>query len=182
MDIAGASAVASPSRCSSRSWRLGALANRYPNELSGGEQQRVTLLSALVADTGLVLCDEPLSISTLTYTIDYASRSLLLCAEAGATAIYITHDQSEAFALADRIGLLDHGHLVQLDAPESIYFHPKTPFVARFTGLAGEISVVVSDRRRDEIVEGRAFRARPDACLLRTRTRSQRKRLEPEES
>ncbi|MGB9112813.1 MAG: ABC transporter ATP-binding protein [Acidimicrobiales bacterium] len=130
------------------------LADRFPNELSGGEQQRVALARALVADTGLVLCDEPLS------NLDADLRDRLrveissLVREAGATAIYITHDQSEAFALADQVGLLDHGHLVQLGAPERIYFHPATPFVARFTGLAGEISVVVSDRRdEDGVVE-----------------------------
>lgn len=128
---------------------LAALANRYPNELSGGEQQRVALARALVADTGLVLCDEPLS------NLDADLRDRLrveissLVREAGTTAIYITHDQSEAFALADVIGLLDHGRLVQLDAPEAIYFRPATPFVARFTGLAGEISVAVSGRGHD---------------------------------
>jgi iron(III) transport system ATP-binding protein len=132
---------------------LARLADRYPNELSGGEQQRVALARALVADTGLVLCDEPLS------NLDADLRDRLrveissLVREAGATAIYITHDQSEAFALADQVGLLDHGHLVQLDAPEQIYFQPATPFVARFTGLAGEISVVVSGRRDDGVVE-----------------------------
>ena len=122
---------------------LGALADRYPNELSGGEQQRVALSRALVADTGLVLCDEPLS------NLDADLRDRLrveisaLVREANATTIYITHDQSEAFALADRIGLLEHGHLVQIDTPEAIYYRPATPFVARFTGLAGEVPVRV---------------------------------------
>lgn len=132
---------------------LAALAHRYPNELSGGEQQRVALARALVADTGLVLCDEPLS------NLDADLRDRLrieissLVRDAGATAIYITHDQSEAFALADEIGLLDHGHLLQLGAPEEIYFQPATPFVARFTGLAGEIPVLVSGQGRDGAVE-----------------------------
>lgn len=125
---------------------LASLADRYPNELSGGEQQRVALARALVADTGLVLCDEPLS------NLDADLRDRLrveisaLVRDAGATTIYITHDQSEAFALADRIGVLDHGRLVQLDVPESIYLWPTTPFVARFTGLAGEIPVKVTGR------------------------------------
>ena len=64
-----------------------------------------------------------------------------LVRSAGATAIYITHDQAEAFALADRVGVLEAGRLVQLGAPEEIYAMPATPFVARFTGLAAELPV-----------------------------------------
>lgn len=133
---------------------LGELADRYPNELSGGEQQRVALSRALVGDTGLVLCDEPLS------NLDADLRDRLrveisaLVRGVNATTIYITHDQSEAFALADRIGLLDHGRLVQLDTPETVYFRPATPFVARFTGLAGEVPVkVVGRTSKDDSVE-----------------------------
>ncbi len=118
---------------------LGALAGRYPHELSGGEQQRVALARAVVARPGLLLFDEPLS------NLDADLRERLrveiatLTRETGATAVYITHDQSEAFALADVIGVLDHGTLVQLDRPEAVYARPATPFVARFTGLAGEL-------------------------------------------
>ncbi len=86
---------------------LGPLAARYPNELSGGEQQRVALARALVADTGLILCDEPLS----NLDADLRERMRVeissLVREAGATTMYITHDQAEAFALADRVGVLN---------------------------------------------------------------------------
>ncbi len=92
---------------------LGALADRYPNELSGGEQQRVALARALVGGTGLILCDEPLS----NLDADLRERMRVeissLVREAGATAVYITHDQAEAFALADQIGVLQQGSLVQ---------------------------------------------------------------------
>ncbi len=122
---------------------LGALGGRYPNELSGGEQQRVALARALVADTGLILCDEPLS----NLDADLRERMRLeisaLVREAGATTVYITHDQAEAFALADQVGILEKGRLVQLGPPEEIYTHPATPFVARFTGLSGELPVQV---------------------------------------
>jgi len=117
------------------------LADRFPNELSGGEQQRVALARALAADVGLILFDEPLS------NLDADRREQLrieiatLTREAGSTAVYITHDQSEAFALADRVGVLDRGRLVQLDTPEAIYRRPKNAFVARFTGIAGEFPV-----------------------------------------
>jgi ABC-type Fe3+/spermidine/putrescine transport system ATPase subunit len=67
-----------------------------------------------------------------------------LVRESGSTAVYITHDQAEAFALADVIGVLDHGRLVQWGPPEVIYRRPATPFVARFTGLAGELTGIVA--------------------------------------
>lgn len=120
---------------------LGHLAERYPNELSGGEQQRVALARALVGETGLLLFDEPLS----NLDADLRERMRLeistLVRDSGATALYITHDQSEAFALADTMGVLDQGRLVQVGPPEAVYHRPASPFVARFTGLAGEIPV-----------------------------------------
>jgi ABC-type Fe3+/spermidine/putrescine transport system ATPase subunit len=118
---------------------LGRHGARYPHELSGGEQQRVALARAVVAEPQLLLFDEPLS------NLDADLRERLrveiatLTRESGATAIYITHDQTEAFALADTIGVLDHGELLQLAAPEDVYRRPATPFVARFTGVAGEL-------------------------------------------
>ncbi len=122
---------------------LGHLAARFPGELSGGEQQRVALARALVADTGLLLCDEPLS----NLDADLRERMRVeissLVREVGATTIYITHDQLEAFALADQVGVLEQGRLVQLGTPEEIYRSPATAFVARFTGLAGELPVRV---------------------------------------
>jgi ABC-type Fe3+/spermidine/putrescine transport system ATPase subunit len=123
---------------------LAGKADRYPHQLSGGEQQRVALARAVVAKPGLLLFDEPLS------NLDADLRERLrveistLVRESGATAVYITHDQSEAFALADVIGVLDHGRLAQWGPPEVIYRRPATPFVARFTGLAGELTGLVT--------------------------------------
>jgi iron(III) transport system ATP-binding protein len=120
------------------------LSDRYPGQLSGGEQQRVALARALVGDTGLLLCDEPLS----NLDADLRDRMRVeissLVREVGATTIYITHDQQEAFALADQIGVMSHGELVQLGTPEEVYANPATRFVARFTGLAGELRVRIS--------------------------------------
>jgi iron(III) transport system ATP-binding protein len=131
---------------------LSALADRYPNELSGGEQQRVALARALIADTGLILCDEPLS----NLDADLRERMRVeissLVREAAATTVYITHDQAEAFALADQVGVLEKGRLVQSGTPEQIYTRPATPFVARFTGLAGEMAVRVRERHPDGMV------------------------------
>jgi len=125
------------------------LAQRYPNELSGGEQQRVALARALAAEVGLILFDEPLS------NLDADRRESLrieiatLTRDAGASALYITHDQAEAFALADRIGVLNLGRLIQWGTPEEIYRSPSNPFVARFTGLAGELPATVTEVHGD---------------------------------
>ena len=148
---------------------LGALADRYPNELSGGEQQRVALARALVAGTGLILCDEPLS----NLDADLRERMRVeissLVREAGATAVYITHDQAEAFALADQIGVLQKGRLIQFGRPEEVYTRPASPFVARFTGLAGELPVRVTGQAPGPVASGpRASgpgASSPDAAL-----------------
>lgn len=109
----------------------------YPSELSGGEQQRVALARAIVARPSLLLFDEPLS------NLDADLRERLrieistLTREIGASALYITHDQSEAFALADRIGVINKGMIEQIARPETIYEKPATRFVAAFTGTAG---------------------------------------------
>jgi iron(III) transport system ATP-binding protein len=144
---------------------LGALAARYPNELSGGEQQRVALARALIADTGLILCDEPLSNLDADLRERMRVEISALVREAAATTVYITHDQAEAFALADKVGVLEAGRLVQTGTPEEIYTRPATPFVARFTGLAGELQVRVRDRGEDGTVlvephAGQAFYCR----------------------
>lgn len=115
------------------------LANRRPPELSGGEQQRVALARALVARPAVLLCDEPLSNLDADLRERLRAEIATLVRENDTTVVYITHDQVEAFALADRIGVLQAGRLVQCDVPESVYHAPATPFVARFTGIAGEL-------------------------------------------
>lgn len=108
--------------------------DKYPHELSGGEQQRVAIARALVRSTGLILFDEPFS------NLDPDRRSELrmslksLLKENNITAIFVTHDQEEAFELADRVGILSEGSLHQVGTPEEIYHEPKTYFVARFIG------------------------------------------------
>lgn len=122
---------------------------RYPSTLSGGQQQRVALARAMVAAPAMILFDEPLS------SLDAHLRERLrieiadLTREAGSSVLYITHDQVEAFALADVIGVLNEGRLVQVASPEEIYRNPATPFVARFTGVAGELDGDVVERAED---------------------------------
>ncbi len=131
---------------------LGGYERRYPNELSGGEQQRVGLARAIVADPELLLFDEPLS----NLDTDLRERMRLEIAtvtrESGCTAVYITHDQAEAFALADRVGVLKAGRLEQFGPPEEIYRHPGSPFVARFTGIAGQLTGRVMGRRGEHLI------------------------------
>jgi iron(III) transport system ATP-binding protein len=143
---------------------LAHLADRYPNELSGGEQQRVALARALVAGTGVLLFDEPLS----NLDADLRERMRIeistLARDSGATSVYITHDQAEAFALADTIGVLRDGRLVQVGAPEEVYHHPATPWVARFTGLAGELPVEVTGAPDAGTVTVRPAAGTPAGC------------------
>ena len=109
----------------------------YPHELSGGQQQRVALARAIVGSPGLVLFDEPLSNLDADLREHLRLEIATLTRESGATALYITHDQGEAFALADEVAILRGGAIEQRGTPESIYRRPVTPFVARFTGIAG---------------------------------------------
>ena len=132
---------------------LGRLAGRYPGELSGGEQQRVALARALVADTRLLLCDEPLCNLDADLRERMRVEISTLVRHARTTTIYITHDQAEAFALADRVGVLERGRLVQIGAPEEVYSRPASPFVARFTGLAAELAVELRRVVGPEVVE-----------------------------
>jgi iron(III) transport system ATP-binding protein len=132
---------------------LAAFTSRYPNELSGGQQQRVALARALIADTGLILCDEPLSNLDADLRERMRVEISALVREAGATTVYITHDQAEAFALADQVGVLEEGRLVQHGTPEEVYHHPASLFVARFTGLAGELPVRVTGHGGDGTLE-----------------------------
>lgn len=110
--------------------------NRYPHELSGGQQQRVALARALAPSPIVILLDEPFS------NLDPDMRSRMriemhqILKEVGATAILVTHDHEEAFAMADKIGVLNAGRIEQFDTPEAIYHTPSTPFVADFVGQA----------------------------------------------
>ena len=124
----------------------------YPFQLSGGEQQRVALARAIVGRPSLLLFDEPLS------NLDADLRERLrveiatLTREIGATACYITHDQSEAFALADQIGVLRAGELQQIAAPEEIYRQPANRFVAAFTGISGSFLGTVIESHKHEVI------------------------------
>ena len=109
---------------------------RMVQQLSGGEQQRVALARAAVIDPRLLLLDEPLS--NLDPTLRQSTREELRTAlkDSGAPALFVTHDQDDAFAIADRIVLLSHGRVLQTGSPEDLYDRPMTREVARFIGHA----------------------------------------------
>lgn len=148
---------------------LARLADRYPQQLSGGEQQRVALARAVVARPGLLLFDEPLSNLDADLRERLRVQIATIARDSGATVVYITHDQSEAFALADEIAVLDNGRLVQVGPPEQIYRQPENVFVARFTGSAGEFPgrvVQVRDGHVDvRVGDGATLRARHRGTL-----------------
>jgi iron(III) transport system ATP-binding protein len=115
---------------------LAPYAERYPHELSGGQQQRVAIARALAPQPRVLLLDEPFSNldPELRTSLRYEVRAIVQ--RAGITTVLVTHDQSEAFAMADRIAVMHEGHLHQVDTPERLYRQPHSRFVAGFVGRA----------------------------------------------
>jgi ABC-type sugar transport system ATPase subunit len=107
---------------------------RRPSELSGGERQRVALARALVREPDLFLMDEPLSNLDAKLRVQMRTEIRNLQRSVGATMLYVTHDQVEAMAMADRVAVLRDGRVEQVAAPVDLYDHPATAFVARFVG------------------------------------------------
>jgi ABC-type Fe3+/spermidine/putrescine transport system ATPase subunit len=127
---------------------------RDVNSLSGGERQRVALARSLAPGPRLLMLDEPLG------ALDRALRERLMLEmrqilkQLGLTSIYVTHDQTEAFAIADRIVVMNRGHIEQDDAPEQIYYRPATPFVAQFLGFTNLLPGVCRADRQIETALG----------------------------
>ena len=109
---------------------------RMTNQLSGGQQQRVALARALVIEPGVLLFDEPLSNLDAKLRVTMRTEIRRIQQEAGITAVYVTHDQSEAMALSDKIIIMEKGVVAQIGTPQEIYYHPKSEFVADFIGDA----------------------------------------------
>lgn len=142
---------------------------RKPAQLSGGQRQRVAMARAMIRDTGLFLFDEPLS------NLDAKLRGQMrveirkLHEELGATSIYVTHDQTEAMTLADRIVVLDKGNIEQVGTPHELYENPKTRFVAGFLGSPSMnfVTGAIGDLRKDE-----SYGIRPENFKLASATES----------
>jgi len=118
-----------------------ALLDRYPAQLSGGQQQRVALARGLAAQPDLVLFDEPLSNLDARLRDQVRAQLHELHARLGFTAVFVTHDQSEALALGDRLAIMNAGRIEQLDTPERVFEEPATEYVAGFIGMSNRLSL-----------------------------------------
>jgi len=122
---------------------LGHLAARHPAALSGGQRQRVALARALVIEPQVLLMDEPLSNLDAKLRVQVREVIAELQREAGITTVFVTHDQDEALAMSDRIGVMNRGRLEQVGPPSAIYSSPATGYVADFVGAANLLKVTV---------------------------------------
>ena len=125
--------------------KLEELEDRYPRQLSGGQQQRVALARALVLEPDILLLDEPLSNLDALLREQMRFEIAQLHKQYGITTIYVTHDQTEAMVISDRIAVLNKGKLIQLDTPAEIYSRPANKFVAGFMGTTNFIHGNVQD-------------------------------------
>lgn len=147
---------------------LGGLGSRFPSQLSGGQQQRVALARALVHQPRVLLLDEPLGALDRRLRQELGRELRRIQRETATTAIYVTHDQEEAFVLSDRVGIMKDGVLAQLGAPLELYRNPSDLFVAAFLGdvnivrgilAAGSAGLVIGDATLEST--GDAGSARP---------------------
>nr|WP_269329313.1 ABC transporter ATP-binding protein [Kineosporia babensis] len=128
---------------------LSAQADRYAHQMSGGQQQRVALARALAIQPTVLLLDEPLSALDAKVRASLRDEIRRVQLEVGITTLFVTHDQEEALAVADRVGVMNAGRLEQLGAPTEVYGQPATPFVAEFVGLSNRLPATVSGSKAD---------------------------------
>jgi len=131
---------------------LSTQADRYPHQLSGGQQQRVALARALAIEPQVLLLDEPLSALDAKVRAQLRDEIRRIQLDVGITTLFVTHDQEEALAIADRVGVMREGRLEQLAPPTEVYSRPATSFVAEFVGLSNRLAGEV--RGSEVIVRG----------------------------
>src|ERR1700758_4200631 len=133
---------------------LAGMATRFPAQLSGGQQQRVAIARSLVLEPRILMFDEPLSNLDFKLRIQMREELRNLQRRLGKTSIYVTHDQTEALALSDRIAVLSNGRIEQIGTPSDIYERPATAFVAEFIGSSNLFPArIVARNGRDTMVE-----------------------------
>ena len=145
--------------------------DRRIDQLSGGQKQRVAIARSLVLEPTLLLLDEPLGALDLKLREHMKIELKQLQAHFGTTFVYITHDQSEALVLSDRVAVMNGGRFEQVGTPQELYYQPKTPFVAAFVGtnnrLDGKVTAVEGDMVEVSTANGFAFRGRPGGAVGR---------------
>jgi len=119
--------------------------DRYPHQLSGGQQQRVALARALAVAPQVLLLDEPLSALDAQVRVQLREEIRRIQLELGITTVFVTHDQSEALSVADRVGVLRDGRLEQVAGPDELYERPATAFVAEFVGTMNRVPATLRD-------------------------------------
>ena len=145
--------------------KLEHLADRYPSELSGGQQQRVALARALVVEPRILLLDEPLSNLDANLREEMRFEIRRLHDEFKITSIYVTHDQSEAMVIADRICVMNQGRPEQIGSPDDIYERPQTRFVAEFIGKTNLLSGTVEEGKMVKLESGLLLRVGDGASI-----------------
>jgi putative spermidine/putrescine transport system ATP-binding protein len=120
-------------------------ARQYPHQLSGGQQQRVALARALAIEPRVLLLDEPLSALDAKVRLQLREQIRTLQQRLGTTTLFVTHDQEEALSMADRVGVMRQGRLEQIAAPDELYDHPATAFVAEFVGVMNRLPGELKD-------------------------------------
>jgi putative spermidine/putrescine transport system ATP-binding protein len=124
---------------------LDSQSKRFTHQLSGGQQQRVALARALAFEPEILLLDEPLSALDAQVRVNLREEIRRLQLSLGTTTLFVTHDQEEAMALSDRVGVMNNGVLEQIDTPDTLYNKPATSFVASFVGTMNRIPAQLSD-------------------------------------
>ena len=130
---------------------LEGMENRFTNQLSGGQQQRVALARALIVEPGVLLFDEPLSNLDAKLRVYMRTEIRRIQQQFGITAVYVTHDQSEAMSISDQIIIMNKGVISQMGTPQEIYYSPASEFVADFIGEANFLNVQVDGVEGDVV-------------------------------
>jgi iron(III) transport system ATP-binding protein len=161
----------------------GVLLDRYPAQLSGGQQQRVALARGLVARPDLVLFDEPLSNLDARLRDQVRAEIHELHGRLGFTAVFVTHDQSEALALGDRLAIMRHGRIEQYDTPEHVFERPATEYVAAFIGMSNRLVCERADNGwacSGQVLAGAPLQAAPLGGTVAVRLRSEDVDIHPD--
>jgi len=124
---------------------LPTIATKYPNQLSGGQQQRVALARAIAPRPDILLLDEPLSALDAIVRVNLRQKIRVIQQQLGLPTVMVTHDQEEALSISDRVVVMNHGVIEQVDTPHNIYYKPQTKFVAQFIGTMNFLPAQVCD-------------------------------------